>query len=257
MVLSARGGQGKNPYVLSANPCGSSNGSAISVAANMVAVSLGTETDGSIFCPASFNGAVGIKLIVVTDAVYILNVIIGFDYYDAQATEKHQNTFHAVAICSFSKSMGLKERDWELQRGAIVADHLEIVNIDEILNPTSSGEAITLVAEFKLSLNAYLKDLVSSPVRSLADVIAFNQKNSSLIMIENKIDALVTPCADVVPVIAIGGYPGISVPVGFDNNGVPFGIAFGGLTGSEPKLIEIAYGFEQATKVRKPPSLKP
>ncbi|CAL5399718.1 unnamed protein product [Camellia sinensis] len=67
-------------------------------------------------------------------------------------------------------------------------------------------------------------------------------------MIENKIDELVTPCADVVPVIAIGGYPGISVPVGFDNNGVPFGIAFGGLTGSEPKLIEIAYGFVQATK---------
>ncbi|CAL5399716.1 unnamed protein product [Camellia sinensis] len=191
-----------NAYVLSANPCGSSNGSAISVAANMLAVSLGTETDGSILCPASFNGAVGIKLIVgltsrasvipisprqdtigwgtVTDAVYILNVIIGFDYYDAQATEKHQNTFHAVAICNFSKSMGLKERDWELQRGAIVVDHLEIANIDEILNPTSSGEAITLVAKFKLSLNAYLKDLVSLPVRSLADVIAFNQKNSSL-----------------------------------------------------------------------------
>ncbi|CAL5341266.1 unnamed protein product [Camellia sinensis] len=194
--LSARGGQGKNPYVLSADPCGSSNGSAISVAANMVAVSLGTETDGSILCPASFNGVVGVKLIVgltsragvipisprqdtigtVTDAVYILNVIIGFEYYDAQATEKHQNTFHAVAICNFSKSIGLKERDWGLQRGAIVVDHLEIANIDEILNPTSSGEAITLVAEFKLSLNAYLKDLVSSPVRSLADIIAFNQK---------------------------------------------------------------------------------
>ncbi|KAI8023043.1 putative amidase [Camellia lanceoleosa] len=74
------------------------------------------------------------------------------------------------------------------------------------------------------------------------------------IMIENKLDALVTPRADAAPVLAIGGYPGISVPAGFDNNGVPFGIAFGGLKGSEPKLIEIAYGFEQATKIRKPPS---
>lgn len=46
---SARGGQGKNPYVLSADPCGSSSGSAISVAANIVTVSLGTETDGSSF----------------------------------------------------------------------------------------------------------------------------------------------------------------------------------------------------------------
>lgn len=51
----------QNPYVLSADPCGSSSGSAISVAANMVAVSLGTETDGSIICPASFNDVVGIK----------------------------------------------------------------------------------------------------------------------------------------------------------------------------------------------------
>ena len=58
-------------------------------------------------------------------------------------------------------------------------------------------------------------------------------------------------------ILAIGRYPGISVPVGFDNYGVPFGISFGGLKGSEPKLIEIAYEFEQATKVRKPPSFKP
>lgn len=51
----------QNPYVLSANPCGSSSGSAISIAANMAALSLGTETDGSILCPASFNAVVGIK----------------------------------------------------------------------------------------------------------------------------------------------------------------------------------------------------
>ncbi|KAI9181855.1 hypothetical protein LWI28_019313 [Acer negundo] len=58
-------------------------------------------------------------------------------------------------------------------------------------------------------------------------------------------------------VLAIGGYPGINVPVGYDSNGVPFGIFFGGLKVTEPKLIEIAYGFEQATKIRKPPSFKP
>lgn len=51
----------QNPYVLTADPCGSSSGSAISVAANLVAVSLGTETDGSILCPASQNSVVGIK----------------------------------------------------------------------------------------------------------------------------------------------------------------------------------------------------
>lgn len=51
----------QNPYVESGTPCGSSSGSAISVAANMVAVSLGTETDGSIICPADSNSVVGIK----------------------------------------------------------------------------------------------------------------------------------------------------------------------------------------------------
>ena len=51
----------QNPYVLSADPCGSNSGSAISVASNLVAVALGTETDGSILCPASFNSVVGIK----------------------------------------------------------------------------------------------------------------------------------------------------------------------------------------------------
>lgn len=52
---------GQNPYALWADPCGSSTGSAIAVAANMVTVSLGTETDGSILCLAAMNSVVGIK----------------------------------------------------------------------------------------------------------------------------------------------------------------------------------------------------
>src|SRR5882724_7392399 len=58
---SARNGQARNPYALDRTPCGSSSGSAIAVAANLVTVSLGTETDGSIICPAGVNGVVGIK----------------------------------------------------------------------------------------------------------------------------------------------------------------------------------------------------
>jgi amidase len=58
---SSRSGQARNPYVLNRTPCGSSSGSAIAVAANLVAVSIGTETDGSIVCPAGVNGVVGIK----------------------------------------------------------------------------------------------------------------------------------------------------------------------------------------------------
>ena len=58
---SARGGQVRNPYVLDRTPCGSSSGSAVAVAANLTSVAVGTETDGSILCPSSINGVVGIR----------------------------------------------------------------------------------------------------------------------------------------------------------------------------------------------------
>ncbi len=58
---SARGGQVRNPYVLDRTPCGSSSGSAVAVAANLASAAVGTETDGSILCPSSMNGVVGIK----------------------------------------------------------------------------------------------------------------------------------------------------------------------------------------------------
>ena len=58
---SARGGQCRNPYALDRSPCGSSSGSGVAVATNLSAVAVGTETDGSIVCPSSVNGIVGIK----------------------------------------------------------------------------------------------------------------------------------------------------------------------------------------------------
>ncbi|KAB1207484.1 hypothetical protein CJ030_MR7G000721 [Morella rubra] len=342
---SGRSGQGKNPYVLSADPCGSSSGSAISVAANLVAVSLATETDGSIICPSSHNSAVGIKPTVgltsragvipisprqdtvgpicrtVSDAVYVLDEIVGLDYRD-KATIKASLYIPRGGYKQFLKANGLRGKRLGIvrkpffdfgddnvlrkifhqhlktlrQEGAVLVDNVEIANIEVILNRTS--ETTALLIEFKPSLNKYLKELVSSPVRTLADVIAFNNKFSDLektkeygqnfflgsqatngfgdkekaalldmsrltlngfvkVMKEHKLDALVTPGADFTPVLAIGGFPGISVPAGYGSNGVPIGICFGGLRGSEPKLIEIAYGFEQATKIRKPPSFKP
>ena len=58
---SGRGGQTRNPYALDRNPCGSSSGTGAAIAANLAAAGIGTETDGSIVCPASTNGLVGIK----------------------------------------------------------------------------------------------------------------------------------------------------------------------------------------------------
>ena len=107
---SARGGQCLNPYALDRSPSGSSSGSAVAVAANLSAVSLGTETDGSILCPAAMCGVVGIKPTVglisragvvpiahsqdtvgtfgrtVRDAAIVLGVLTGPDQQDPATT---------------------------------------------------------------------------------------------------------------------------------------------------------------------------
>jgi amidase len=129
---SARGLQGKNPYVLSANPSGSSSGSAISVTANLVAVSLGTETDGSILSPASQNSVVGIKPSVgltsragvvpislrqdsigpicrtVSDAVHLLDAIVGYDPLD-EATKTASEFIPEGGYKQFLTTSGLKD----------------------------------------------------------------------------------------------------------------------------------------------------
>ena len=103
---SARGGLTRNPYALDRNPCGSSSGSAVAVSANFCTLAIGTETDGSIVCPSSANGIVGIKPTVgllsragiipiahsqdtagpmartVTDAAILLGALTGFDADD-------------------------------------------------------------------------------------------------------------------------------------------------------------------------------
>ncbi|XP_056682347.1 probable amidase At4g34880 [Spinacia oleracea] len=345
----ARGGQGQNPYNLSENPCGSSSGSAIAVAANLAAITLGTETDGSILCPSSTNSVVGIKPTLgltsragvipitptqdtvgpicrtVADATYVLDSIVGYDPYDSKATASARKYIPQGGYAQFLKLDGLKgkrlgivrnpffdyikdrpkqDRDFKQhfhtlrEKGAILVDDLKIPNIEAIVSQdmSQSYELTVMLAEFKLSLNSYLKQLIKSPVRSLADVIEFNneharkemikeynqelfiaaeatngigpKENKALAMLvewskdgfekvmeEHKLDAIISPLYYFSTVLAIGGYPGISVPAGYYNYGVPFGICFGGLRGTEPKLIEIAYAFEQATAIRKPPAL--
>lgn len=114
---SGRGGQTRNPYAIERNPCGSSSGSAVAVAANFCAVAVGTETDGSIVCPSSANSIVGIKPTVglvsragiipishtqdtagpmartVTDAAILLGVLAGVDPRDVTTNGAQGKSF--------------------------------------------------------------------------------------------------------------------------------------------------------------------
>lgn len=74
----------------------------------------------------------------------------------------------------------------------------------------------------------------------LSNLAKLTRDGFQKLMCDYNLDALVTPGAGIARVLAIGGFPGINVPAGYDDSGVPFGINFGGLKGSEPKLIEIA-----------------
>lgn len=69
------------------------------------------------------------------------------------------------------------------EQGAILVENLEIANLEDIRDFTSSGEFVAMLAEFKIALNAYLGDLVKSPVRTLGQVIAFNKNNSYLVSV--------------------------------------------------------------------------
>jgi amidase len=219
---SARGGQVRNPYVLDRSPCGSSSGSAVAVAAGMSSVALGTETDGSILCPSSVNGIVGIKTTLglvsragvvpiahsqdtigpmartVTDAAVLLGVLTGMDD-DDDSTASSEGKGHTdytkfldrdglrgsrigvpreVYFGYSAKADAIAEQAIRKMRelGAEVIDPANIPTAKQM--STSEAELTVLLYEFKADLNRYLSGLASSPVRSLQELIAFNEAHN-------------------------------------------------------------------------------
>jgi len=127
---SGRGGQCRNPYVLNRNPCGSSSGSGVSVAASLCTVAIGTETNGSVVCPSSANGVVGIKPTVglvgrsgiipiahtqdtagpmartVSDAAILLGALTGIDARDDVTRQSQGKSHHDYT--QFLDAQGMK-----------------------------------------------------------------------------------------------------------------------------------------------------
>jgi amidase len=220
---SGRGGQCRNPYVLDRNPCGSSSGSAAAVSANLCAAAIGTETDGSIVCPASASGVVGIKPTVglvsragvvpishsqdtvgphgrtVADAAAVLGALAGHDPADPATAGTAGRP--AADYTRFLASDGLRGARIGVARttgfggsgradaiaeeailaireaGAVVVDPAPIATQAELGGAT---ELTVLLHEFKQGLDAYLATRGGVPVRTLADVIAFNQAHAGV-----------------------------------------------------------------------------
>lgn len=212
---SAVGGQTKNPHAIDRNPCGSSSGSGAAIAANMAWAAIGTETDGSITCPASANGIVGFKPTVglvsrthivpisasqdtagpmthsVADAALLLSAIAGSDPADSATAEADARKTDFTAGLGTASLKGVRIGVLRKQAGPhagvnalfakaqadLVAAGAVLVPID--YNPPGEmfrDEGLVLRFELKEGLNAYLGGLPGTPkVRTLADVIAFNK----------------------------------------------------------------------------------
>lgn len=218
---SGRGGLTKNPYALDRNPCGSSSGTGAGISANLAAVGIGTETDGSIVCPSSSNGLAGIKPTVglvsrsgiipishsqdgagpmcrtLRDAATLLGVLTGSDPDDAATaasagrfqTDYSQfcdpNGLKGARIGVARKYFGFNDAvdalmeqsiDVMKKQGATIVDPSDI----ETLGKFDDSELLVFMYELKADLNTYLARLGSSaPVRTLKDIIDFNDRNRS------------------------------------------------------------------------------
>jgi len=211
----AVGGQTRNPYALNRNPCGSSSGSGAAVGAGIVDYAIGTETNGSVTCPASVIGIVGMKPSVglvsrthivpisatqdtagpmtrtVRQAAELLSAIAGTDLADpATAEADARKADYAAALDAGSlngRRLGVMRfasgfgTDQALERAIAVlkAKGAEIVEIKELGGDDKGFKPLAvLLAELKDGLNAYLATTPAAvKTRTLSEVIAFNKSD--------------------------------------------------------------------------------
>ena len=215
---SALGGITRNPHATNRNTCGSSSGSGAAVAAGLAWAAIGTETDGSITCPASVNGVVGFKPTVgmvsrtyvvplsasqdtagpmtrsVADAALLLNAIAGSDPLDPATAQADTGLTDFTAGLAEASLSGVRigvirnryggfeplRQVWEQALTDLRNAGAELVDI-EYAPDEEMGEAefTVLLYEFQRDIDSYLQGSPAElPVRSLEDLIAFNQANA-------------------------------------------------------------------------------
>ena len=216
---SSMGGQTINPYGQMRTPCGSSSGSGVVVATGLVDVAIGTETNGSVSCPSSVNGIVGIKPTVglvsrsgiipisstqdtagpmansVTSAAKVLEVISGVDPNDS-ATLNIPKDFNFNFTSDLNNANLAGKRFGLLPTGSMNSDGklmlkkirmmLEeagaiVVDIDDNRDYPGPEELLVLLYEFKVGLEQYLASS-NSELKTLGELIAYNEENKDDIL---------------------------------------------------------------------------
>ncbi len=218
---SSRGGQTKNPYVLDRNPCGSSAGTGTAIAASLAAIGVGTETDGSIICPAAVNGLVGLKPTVglvsrsgiipisisqdtagpmgrtVADVALLMNALAAVDERDPSgpaARDKIPADYAAFIeagalqgkrVGVLRQAMGFHpdvDAAMEQAMDGMKARGATLVDVKmATYNSWNDAELSVLLYEFKDGLNTYLK-ASGSPHASLEALISWNKANAERVM---------------------------------------------------------------------------
>ena len=216
---SSMGGQTINPYGEMRTPCGSSSGSGVVVATGLVDVAIGTETNGSVSCPSSVNGIVGIKPTVglvsrsgiipisstqdtagpmansVSSAAKILEIISGVDL-DDPATLNIPDDFNFNFTSDLNDSSLAGKRFGLLPTGSMNSDGklmlikirimLEeagatVIDIDDNREYPGPEELLVLLYEFKVGLEQYLASS-NSEFKTLDELIAFNEDNKDEVL---------------------------------------------------------------------------
>ena len=214
---SGRGGLTHNPYALDHNPCGSSSGSGVAPSANLCAAAVGTETDGSVVCPSSANGLVGIKPTVglisragivpishtqdtagpmartVADAAALLGALAGEDPADSATAAGHAERDYTryldprglagARLGVMRPFFGFNEHVDKVMSEALDALKRQGAQlIDPVEFPSKEhideSELSVLLYEFKADLNAYLAALrPQAGVHTLKETIDFNTQH--------------------------------------------------------------------------------